>query len=178
MFAWESADTGDEVTPRWALPHDPYGEDVRIWCRDREIHISADITYAVWYYWLATCDNEWLRDYGAEIILATAIFWMSRVEWDNKEERYEIRNVIGADEYHEYVSNNAFTNRIVQWHLEKALSVYEWLQQTYPDQAAALAQKLQITSKQRSRWQDIVNNLWIPYDQSTGLIEQFEGFLI
>jgi len=176
MFAWESADTGDEVTPRWALPHDPYGEDVRIWCRDREIHISADIAYAVWYYWLASCDNEWLRDYGAEIILATAIFWMSRVEWDNKEERYEIRNVIGADEYHEYVSNNAFTNRIVQWHLEKALLVYEWLQQTYPDQAAALAQKLQITSKQRSRWQDIVNNLWIPYDQSTGLIEQFEGF--
>jgi len=176
MFAWESADTGDEVTPRWALPHDPYGEDVRIWCRDREIHISADIAYAVWYYWLATYDNEWLRDYGAEIILATAIFWMSRVEWDNKEERYEIRNVIGADEYHEYVSNNAFTNRIVQWHLEKALSVYEWLQQTYPEQAAALAEKLQITSKQRSRWQDIVNNLWIPYDQSTGLIEQFEGF--
>lgn len=176
MFAWESADTGDEVTPRWALPNDPYAEDVRIWCRDREIHISADITYAVWSYWLATCDDEWLRDYGAEIILETAIFWMSRVEWDNREERYEIRNVIGADEYHEYVSNNAFTNRMVQWHLEKALSVYDWLCKTFPDRAAELEKKLQITSKQRSRWQDIVNNLWIPYDQSTGLIEQYEGF--
>lgn len=176
MFAWESADTGDEVTPRWAIPSDPYAEDVRIWCRDREIHISADITYAVWYYWLATCDEEWLRDYGAEIILESAVFWMSRVEWNNKHERYEIRNVIGADEYHEYVSNNAFTNRMVQWHLEKALSVYDWLGRTFPDSSAELEKKLQLTSKQRSRWQDIVNNLWIPYDQSTGLIEQYEGF--
>jgi len=176
MFAWESADTGDEVTPRWALPNDPYAEDVRIWCRDREIHISSDVVYAVWYYWLSTCDRKWLRDYGAEIILDTAIFWMSRVEWDNRQERYEIRNVIGADEYHEYVSNNAFTNRMVQWHLEKALAVYDWLCREFPDRAAALEKKLQLTSKQRSRWQDIVNNLWIPYDQSTGLIEQFEGF--
>jgi len=48
--------------------NDPYAEDVRIWCRDREIHISADIAYAVWSYWVATCDDE-LRDYGAEIIL-------------------------------------------------------------------------------------------------------------
>ncbi len=176
MFAWESAASGDEVTPRWALPNDPYADDVRIWCRDREIHISSDVVYAVWYYWLATCDGEWLRDYGAEIILETAIFWISRVEWDNKAERYEIRDVIGADEYHEYVSNNAFTNRMVQWHLEKALLVYDWLCQTYPARATELEQKLQLTSKQRSRWQDIVNNLWIPYDQSTKLIEQCEGF--
>jgi kojibiose phosphorylase len=176
MFAWESAASGDEVTPRWALPNDPYADDVRIWCRDREIHISSDIVYAVWYYWLATCDQEWLRDYGAEIILETAIFWISRVAWDNKEERYEIRDVIGADEYHEYVSNNAFTNRMVQWHLEKALTVYEWLRQTYPERATELENKLQLTAKQRSRWQDIVNNLWIPHDQSTGLIEQCEGF--
>jgi len=90
MFA-ESANTGDGDAPLGAV--DPYAEDVRIWCRDREIHISADIAYAVWYYWL-TGDDEWLRDYGAEIILETAVFWMSRVEWDNREERYEIRNVI------------------------------------------------------------------------------------
>jgi len=62
------------------------------------------------------------------------------------------------------VSNNAFTNRIVQWHLEKALAVYDWLYRTRP--SAELEKKLQLTSKQRSRWQDIVNNLDF-YDQST-----------
>jgi kojibiose phosphorylase len=176
MYAWESADTGDEVTPRWALPNNPYAEDVRIWCRDREIHISADVAYAIWHYWQATEDDTWMRDCGAEIILDTAVFWMSRVEWNTRQERYELREVIGADEYHEHVNNNAFTNRMAQWHLEKAITVYDWLHCTYPDRAADLDQTLCITPERRSRWQDIVTNLWIPHDPKTGLIEQFEGF--
>lgn len=176
MYAWESAVTGDEVTPRWSLPNDFYGEDVRIWCRDREIHISADIAYAIWYYWQATGDDEWMQDCGAEIILDTAIFWSSRVEYNSQSDRYEIRGVIGADEYHEFVHNNTFTNRIVQWHLEKALIVYDWLRQTFPERFRELEQKLQLTPQVRSRWQDIIAKMWIPYDPSTGLIEQFEGF--
>jgi len=176
MYAWESANSGDEVTPRWSLPGDPYAEDVRIWCRDREIHISADIAYAAWYYWYATGDDAWMRDYGAEIILDTAIFWGSRVEWDTRQERYEIRAVIGADEYHEYVDNNAFTNRLVQWHLEKAIAVYDWLGHSFPERFAELKQTLKLTPERRARWQDMATNLWIPYDAATGLIEQCEGF--
>jgi kojibiose phosphorylase len=176
MYAWESADTGDEVTPRWLPPNDFYGEDIRIWCRDREIHISSDITYAVWSYWQLTGDDEWMRDCGAEIILDTAVFWGSRVEYDTKDERYEIRGVIGADEYHELADNSVFTNRMVQWHLEKAIAVYDWLRNTYPDRLSTLEQKLQLTSGRLSRWRDIITNIWISYDSSTGLIEQFEGF--
>lgn len=176
MYAWESADSGDEVTPRWALPNDPYAEDVRIWCRDREIHISADVAYAAWWYWQATHDDAWMRDYGAELILDTAVFWRSRAEWNNNQERYEIREVIGADEYHEHVNNNAFTNRMAQWHLEKAIAVYDWLFEHYPEKAIELQQKLQLTSERRSRWEDIAKNLWIPFDAETGLVEQFEGF--
>jgi beta-phosphoglucomutase len=176
MYPWESADTGDEVTPRWLPPNDPYGDDIRIWCRDREIHISADIVYAVWYYWQATGDDEWMRDCGAEIIFDTAVFWGSRVEYNTKYERYEIRGVIGADEYHEMVNNNAFTNRMVQWHLEKALFVQDWLRQTFPDKASELGQKLLLTTARQKRWEDIIQNLWIPYDSTTGLIEQCEGF--
>ncbi|UKP00237.1 beta-phosphoglucomutase [Nostoc sp. UHCC 0870] len=176
MYPWESADTGDEVTPRWSLPNDYYGEDVRIWCRDREIHNSADIAYAVCHYWQATGDDEWMRDYGAEMILDTAIFWGSRVEFNPQHDRYEIRDVIGADEYHEFVHNNTFTNRMVQWHLEQALKVCAWLQQNFPERAAELTQNLQLTPEIQTYWQDIINKIWILYDPSTGLIEQFEGF--
>jgi beta-phosphoglucomutase len=176
MYAWESAVTGDEVTPRWSLPSDFYAEDVRIWCRDREIHITADIAYSAWYYWQATGDDDWMRDYGSEMILDTAIFWGSRVEFNPQFEQYEIRGVIGADEYHEFVHNNAFTNRLVQWHLEKALLVYDWLSQNFSERVNELDKKLHLTSKQRVRWQDIISNMWIPYDPTTGLIEQFEGF--
>jgi len=176
MFAWESATTGDEVTPQTSISTDPYAEAVRIWVRDREIHLSADIAYAVWHYWQATGDDHWLRDYGSEIILDTALFWMSRLEWHAEQERYELCGVIGADEYHERVNNNAFTNRMVQWHLEKAVAVYEWLQHTFPDRSVELIQKLQLTSENLLLWQTMIAKLYIPHDAKTGLIEQFEGF--
>lgn len=176
MYAWESAVTGDEVTPRWALPSDYYAEDVRIWCRDREIHISSVIPYALWYYWRVTGDDEWLRDYGAEIILDTAIFWSTRVEFNPHTQRYEIRSVIGADEYHELVHNNSFTNRIVQWHLEKACIVDNLLSRNFPEHAEELEKKLHLTDEIRNHWQEIINKIWIPYDPETGLVEQCEGF--
>ncbi|WP_392481215.1 beta-phosphoglucomutase [Nostoc sp. C110] len=176
MFAWESADTGDEVTPRWALGNDFYGEDVRIWCRDREIHINADIPYAAWNYWQTTGDDEWMQKCGAEIILDTAIFWASRVEFNPERQQYEIRGVIGVDEYHELVHNNAFTNRMTQWHLEKAIAVYDWLVQKFPERARELEEKLQLTVQERSHWQDIINKILFLYDPLTELIEQCEGF--
>jgi beta-phosphoglucomutase len=176
MYAWESASTGDEVTPRWSMPNDPYAEEVRIWCRDREIHISADIAYGVWQYWQATGDDDWLCDYGAEIILDTALFWMSRLEWNGQKERYELCGVIGADEYHEQVNNNAFTNRMVQWHLEKAVAIYEWLQLKFPDRAAELTTRLNLTPKRRLSWQAMISQIYIPSDAATGLIEQCDGF--
>jgi beta-phosphoglucomutase len=176
MFAWESAMNGDEVTPRWSLPTDPYAQDVRIWCRDREIHISADVAYAIWSYWQATGDDTWMRDYGSEIILDTAIFWGSRVEWNASQERYELCNVIGTDEYHEQVNNNAFTNRMVQWHLQKALLVYTWLCQRFPERAAELTQTLQITPESQLHIQAVIDSLYIPDRTADELIEQFEGF--
>jgi beta-phosphoglucomutase len=176
VFPWESAATGDEVTPQSSISTDPYAEAVRIWCRDREIHLSADIVYAIWHYWQATGDDHWLCDYGAEVVLDTAIFWMSRLEWHVEKERYELCGVIGADEYHEKVDNNAFTNRMVQWHLEKAVVVYDWLQQNFPDRLTELEQRLQITSEHLQHWQTAIAKIYIPYDDKTELIEQFEGF--
>ncbi|MEH2317275.1 beta-phosphoglucomutase [Nostoc sp.] len=176
MFAWESAVTGDEVTPRWAIGSDFYGEDVRIWCRDQEIHINADIPYAIWNYWQATGDDDWMQKRGAEVILDAAIFWGSRVEFNPQRQKYEIRGVIGADEYHEFVHNNAFTNRMAQWHLEKAIAVYDWLVENFPEQATELEEKLKLTPEERSHWQDIIAKILFLYDPSTELIEQFEGF--
>jgi beta-phosphoglucomutase len=176
MFAWESAATGDEMTPRWSIVDDPYAEAVRFWSRDREIHISSDIAYAVWQYWQATGDDLWMRDYGAEIILDTARFWMSRVDWNAKLERYEICGVIGADEYHEQVNNNAYTNRLVQWHLEKAITVYTWLQQHFPDRTIELDRSLHPTPARKLRLEATTTQMYIPKDTKTGLIEQFEGF--
>ena len=176
VYAWESAGTGDEVTPRWVLPMSKAGDPIRIWCGDRELHITTDVVYAIWNYWQATGDDEWMLDYGAEIILDTSVFWGTRAEWNGKRERYELRDVIGPDEYHEHVHNNAFTNRMVQWHLEKALFVLDWLRREHSDRAAALEEKLELNSDRVSHWADIVRRIWVPYSDERELIEQCEGF--
>jgi trehalose/maltose hydrolase-like predicted phosphorylase len=97
MFPWESADTGVEETPVWALSG-PF-----------EHHITACVGIAAWNYYCVTQDKNWLREKGYPILSATADFWASRVE-RNGPGKYDIKNVVAADEWAENVDNNAFTN--------------------------------------------------------------------
>ncbi|WP_461788545.1 glycoside hydrolase family 65 protein [Pedobacter sp.] len=107
MFPWESADTGVEETPVWALSG-PF-----------EHHISADVALAAWNYYCVTQDKEWLKEKGWPILSATADFWASRVE-RNGPGQYDIKNVVAADEWAENVDNNAFTNAAAKANLKNA----------------------------------------------------------
>ncbi|HVO72131.1 MAG TPA: glycosyl hydrolase family 65 protein [Aggregatilineaceae bacterium] len=177
QYAWESAITGDEVTPRW-VPDFEGKELVRIWTGDIEIHISADIAYAIHQYWQVTGDDDFLCDYGAEIILDTACFWGDRAELEeeNGQRRYALRDVIGPDEYHDHIDNSAYTNRMAQWHLQLALSTLHWLDAHDPSKAGALRRQLDLTPQRLARWQDVIDHIILNYDPGTGLITQFDGF--
>ncbi len=171
MFAWESADSGDETTPRW-LPG-PDGELVRIWCGDIEHHISADVVYAMMQYWRVTGDDDFMRDYGAEVVLDTARFWGSRVDWNGARGRYEINDVIGPDEYHDHVDNSVFTNRMARWNLEAALETLAWLRREHPEKAAELESRLDLTRDRLAHWADVIGCMVVLHDPETGLMEQF-----
>jgi trehalose/maltose hydrolase-like predicted phosphorylase len=107
MYPWESADTGVEETPVWALSG-PF-----------EHHITACVAIAAWNYYCVTQDKTWLRDKGYPILSATADFWSSRVE-RNGPGHYDINNVVAADEWAENVNNNAFTNAAAKANLQYA----------------------------------------------------------
>ncbi len=97
MFPWESASEGQEATPVWALTG-PFQQ-----------HISGCVGWAFWKYYQVTKDKQWLRDRGYPVLKEVADFWSSRVERKGPG-RYEINNVIGANEWQENIDNNAFTN--------------------------------------------------------------------
>ncbi len=107
MYPWESAETGVEETPVWALSG-PF-----------EHHITACVAIAAWNYYCVTQDKVWLREKGYPIISATADFWASRVE-RNGAGKYDIKNVVAADEWAENVDNNAFTNAAAKANLQFA----------------------------------------------------------
>jgi protein-glucosylgalactosylhydroxylysine glucosidase len=97
MFPWESSDEGTEDTPVWALTG-PF-----------QHHITGCVGWAFWKYYQVTKDKVWLRDRGYPVLKEVADFWASRVERKGSG-RYEINNVIGANEWQENIDNNAFTN--------------------------------------------------------------------
>lgn len=107
MFPWESAEDGSEDTPVWALTG-PFQQ-----------HITATVGWAFWKYYQVTKDKEWLATRGYPMLKEVAKFWVSRVE-RNGPGRYEINNVIGANEWEENIDNNAFTNGMVKTVLEYA----------------------------------------------------------
>jgi protein-glucosylgalactosylhydroxylysine glucosidase len=113
MFPWESAASGVEETPVWALSG-PF-----------EHHITACVGLAAWNYYCVTQDKVWLREKGWPILSATADFWASRVE-RNGPGQFEIRNVVAADEWAENVDNNAFTNgaaKVLLQHADEAAAI-------------------------------------------------------
>ncbi len=117
------------MTPTWIPDPKDRKAIIRIWTGDIEIHISSDIAYAVWQYWVASKERGFLVQRGAEMILDTARFWASRLEWNEQKHQFELTDVIGPDEYHEHVDNNAYTNYLVRWHLETAVRLGRWLKQ-------------------------------------------------
>ena len=177
LFPWESTDTGEETTPKWANAIDASGQRIRIWTGDNEQHISTGIAYTVLQFWRWTGDDEWFVHYGAELVLDTAKFWGSRAEYNPDRNRYELSMQIGPDEYHENVDNSVFTNRMVQWHLEQAIAVWQWLTDYHPETAQLLRQDLDLTATRLAHWRDVAAKLWINISaEYGGVFEQFENF--
>ena len=116
MYPWESAATGNEETPVWALSG-PF-----------EHHITADVAIAAWNYFAVTQDTSWLREKGFPMIRECADFWASRVE-KNGPGNYDINNVVAADEWAENVDNNAFTNAAAKANLRYAVMAANILHQ-------------------------------------------------
>ncbi len=114
MFPWESAATGVEETPVWALSG-PF-----------EHHITACVGLAAWNYYCVTQDKDWLKEKGWPLLKETADFWASRVE-RNGPGQYDIKNVVAADEWAENVDNNAWTNAAAKATLQNATAAAKLL---------------------------------------------------
>jgi trehalose/maltose hydrolase-like predicted phosphorylase len=154
---WESAATGRDVTPREVSG--PDGEVIRIRTGELEEHVVADVAWAAQEYASWTGESEFLRGPGADLLLDTARYWASRVTIEG-DGRGHVRGVIGPDEYHEDVDDNAYTNVMARWNLLRA---------------ADLADDLGIASE-AARWRQIAGKLVDGWDPSRRLYEQFAGY--
>lgn len=174
MFPWESADTGEEETPTWAKNID--GSIIKILTDKFEHHITADIAYAIYRYYVAAADVKFMENYGYEMLFETASFWASRVEYNKKKNKYEIKHVIGPDEFHGDVNNNAYTNMMAKLNLTIAYRMFCQLKNHSPKIYKKLQKKIDLRDKDARIWKRISDQMMPLNLGKNSAIEQFDGF--
>jgi kojibiose phosphorylase len=174
LYAWESAGTGDDVTPRHVLA--PDGTVLTVRAADEEHHISADVAYGVWTYLKATGDDAFLLEAGAEILIETARFWASRAE-EGSDGLFHVRHVMGPDEYHASVDDDAYTNGMARWNLEQAAETVRRLSGRWPVEWRRLRERLGVGAAEPDAWAECAARMYTGLDPGSRLIEQFHGYL-
>ena len=176
MYPWESAFTGEEVTPVWGAVDIITGKATKIWSGFIEQHITSDIAFAVWQYYKITGDEDFMNQFGYEMIMDTATFWTSRLEWDEVHQRYQINDVIGPDEYKEHINNNAFTNYMAHWNISKAIQYYDHIKEECPEIYQTLSQKLNVDEAYQ-KWTDKVDLIYLPQPREDLIVPQDDTYL-
>ena len=181
MYPWQSGSNGREETQQVHL-----NPNSGRWLPDHshlQRHSNIAIAWNVWQYYEVTGDMAFLRHYGGPMLIEIARFLASLAHYDGANDRYEMRGVMGPDEYHDAypdsqepgLNNNAYTNVMTVWVLLRALAVLDGVA---PYQRSELEQQLGLTPAELDRWGDITRKMFVPFHEDDGgqVLSQFEGY--
>jgi len=178
MYPWQSGSNGQEETQSVHLnPRSgQWGPDLS----RNQRHVNAAIAFNVWEYYLVSGDRELLFKYGAEIMLEIARFFHSLTTFNAATGRYEIRGVMGPDEYHEKypdsdepgLRNNTYTNVMAVWLLDRSLEVLDLLP---PVRRRELTERIGLCDEEIKAWRQVCCGMTVPF-HGQGIISQFEGY--
>ncbi len=139
-----------------------------------QYHINADIVYGIESYLLATNDHQILIDYGVEIAVETARLWADLGHFEG--DSFHFSTVTGPDEYSALVDDNAYTNLMARFNLERAVEWTRWMEAQHPDEFARLAEVLELEAGEVDSWQQISTAVFIPHDAERNLTPQDARF--
>ena len=178
MYPWQSGSDGREEAQTLHL--NPLSGR---WVPDNsslQRHINIAVAYNVWLYYQVTADTDFLSFYGAEMLVEIARFWACVAQYNPALDRYEIRKVMGPDEYHDAypdaeepgINNNSYTNVMAVWVLCRTLEALDIIPY---DRREALFRKVALRQEELKRWEDISRKMRVIFHDD-GIISQFEGY--
>ena len=178
MFPWQSGSDGREETDLAYLS--PRSGHFITDNTHLERHVGASIAFNVWHYYEATGDADFLHDAGAKLMLEIARFWASAALWNAARRRYELRGVIGPDEFHDAypgatepgVDNNAYTNLMAVWCIERALALFAILP---AERCRQLCETVGLETAELDHWEAVSRKMFVPF-HADGIVSQFEGY--
>jgi maltose phosphorylase len=142
-----------------------------------EIHRNGAIAYAIYDYIRYTGEQEYLIDYGLEVLVGIARFWSQRVQWSQAKEKYVMLGVTGPNEFENNVNNNWYTNKMASWCLTYALESMKWVEEVNPERYAEICKKINFEASETVRWEHIVEHMYYPYSEKHNVFLQQDGFL-
>ncbi len=171
FYAWESQESGDDACTLFNITDVFTNRPMRTHFKDKQIHISADAVYGLWEYCTVSGDYSLLFEGGLEMMYQCLLFFYSFAVYKPLKSRYEILDVVGPDEYHERVDNNAFTNKMAAYVAAAFDKALDYVKNNDPAFFAAFAEKHDL-----SVFDGFVDKLYIPQPNENGIIEQFDGY--
>ena len=143
-----------------------------------EIHRNGAIAYAIFNYIRYTGDEQYLFDYGLEVLISISRFWRQRVNFSEPKQKYVMLGVTGPNEYENNVHNNWYTNLIASWTMEYTMYAIDKVSREAPEKYQRLVDKLGFNDiTETNQWREIIENLYFPYDANRGVYLQQEGYL-
>ena len=143
-----------------------------------EIHRNGAIAYAIYDYTQYTGDEEYLSQYGLEVLIGISRFWKQRVNWSADKDKYVMLGVTGPNEYENNVNNNWYTNYLATWTLRYTLEVINKLWTTDSVRLNEIIFKTNFDlNGEMSDWKHIFENMYFPYDEARRVHLQQQGFL-
>jgi len=172
FYAWESQEGGYDACSDYNVTDVFTGRPMRTYFKDKQIHISAAIVFGIMKYVKQTGNYDLLFEGGSKVIIECAEFYHDLLLTKVGSEVYELRDVIGPDEYHERVNNNAYTNRMAKFTFESAIKVIKMAE----DKNLELKNEFSL-GQLLKKFSDAAKKLYIPIpDDKTMIIPQFDGY--
>jgi kojibiose phosphorylase len=172
LFVWESDNLGNEGI-------NPDINRETGFKRRREtldqLHINLDVFYALFSYFRATEDTEFMIKYGAEMLIENLRFWTSFLKYNSKIGRYETINIMGPDEYHANLNNNYYTNYLLGFIIRQSLAFLNVLRTKRPAVCKNITKKLKVAPAELTKWNDLNGKIYLPAPKD-GVLEQFSGY--
>lgn len=172
FYAWESQETGDDACTLFNVTDVFTGRPLRTYFKDKQIHVSADMVFALWSHCIVSGNFDILRDGGIEMIYQCILFYYTYSSYKPYKNSFELNDVVGPDEYHERVNNNAFTNYMVANAINIFILALEKVSTLYPSVYEDFMAHTEID------WiYEFKERIFVPQPNSQGIIEQFDGYM-
>ncbi|WP_348661001.1 glycoside hydrolase family 65 protein [Croceibacter atlanticus] len=142
-----------------------------------EIHRNGAMVYAIYNYVRYTGDFSYIPEMGLEVMIAISRFWYQRFNYSQEKNKFVMLGVTGPNEYENNVNNNWYTNYFAKWCIEYTMLCLDKVKDGYSDDFNRIVGHTKLNDSELDKWQELVNNVYLPYSGKYDVYLQQDNFL-